>query len=474
MRMKNPTLRACAISIAALACPMGAMAAEGNGSEVQNGAGTNLGATSTLYTAFEASQFVKYKYRQEDFRYAWRNRAYFDYSSHYSHSESFDVDMGLGAFLWYNSFPKQRNEDVHNLDSKHVSLFISQAQGTYRFGDPEKPIAELALGIFPYKYNGDVRNLGEYLYRSGAYPNFLLGDFDFALTRLTGARLSAEPLRGWRNDILMTTETDIWPHFDWTLGWVTAWKTGGGLLELGGGVAFTNLISANKDQTDPRSLKNMYIENLHSDSALLPGTDIKIEVVTGDTGYYSFRSTKLMGRAALNPQALFRAPWLGPEDLKLYAEVAVLGWKNYPRPTPSDTLQINSFYTDRMQRMPVMFGCNLPAFGILDLLSLEVEWYGLQGPDSYQRRKEDEVPVPQPVDEWIAKNGSYKDADYREDNWKWSLYAKKDLVPGCAIVAQAARDHVRHNFDSPVQLDREEALTRPGQWWWAAKIEFHQ
>jgi hypothetical protein len=41
-------------------------------------------------------------------------------------------------------------------------------------------------------------------------------------------------------------------------------------------------------------------------------------------------------------------------------------------------------------------------------------------------------------------------------------------------VAQVARDHVRHDFDSPVQLDREEALTRPGQWWWAAKIEFHQ
>ncbi len=430
-------------------------------------------ATPSLYAAFEAGQFVKYKYRQEDFRYAWRNRAYLDYSTHYAHSERFTVDMGLGAYLWYNSFPKERNEDVHNLDIKRVSLFISQGRGDYRFGDPEKPVAQLTLGMFTYKYNSDARNLGEYLYRSGAYPNFLLGDFDFAMTRLTGARISSGFIRGWSNDLMLTTETDIWPHFDWTLGWVTRWKPAE-FIELGAGIAFTNIISADKDHTDPRSLKNMYIENLHSDSALLPGTDIKIEVVTGDTGYYTFRSTKLMGRAALNPQALFRAPWLGPDDLKLYAEVAVLGWKDYPRPTPTDTVQVNSFYSDRMQRMPIMFGFNLPVFGALDLLALEVEWYGLQGPDSYQRRKEEDVPVPQPVDLWIAKNGSYTDSDYRKDNWKWSVYARKELVPGCSIVAQAARDHVRHDFDSPVQLDREEALTKTGQWWWAAKIEFHQ
>ena len=429
-------------------------------------------ATTSLYTAFEAGQFVRYKYRQEDFRHAWRNRACLEYSTRYAHSDRFAVDMGLGAWMWYNSFPKERNEDVHNLDVRRVSLYIARAQGTYAFGDAESPLAEIALGVLPYKYNPDVRNLGEYLYRTGAYPNFILGDFDFAQARLTGARVGIMPKGSWSNDILFTTETDIWPHFDWTLGWITKWRPAA-FLELGAGAALTNVVSADGHNTDPRTLTNMYVENLHSDSALLPGTDIKIEVVTGDTGYYTFRSTKLMGRAALHPQAALRLPWLGPEDLKVYGEIAVLGWTDYPRPVPGDTVEVNSFYSDRMQRMPVMFGINLPAFGLLDLLAFEAEWYGLKGPNSYQRRKEEDVPVPQPVNLWNTKNGSYVDADYRKDDWKWSLYARKTLAPGCDIVAQAARDHVRHDFDSPVQLDREEALTRPGQWWWAAKIQFH-
>jgi hypothetical protein len=433
------------------------------------------GPKTSLYSAFEAGQFVQYKYRQEDFRYAWRNRAYLDYSTRYDHSPKFRVDMGLGAYLWYNSFPKERNEDVHNLDIKRVSLFISQAQGTYAFGEVAHPLATASLGIFTYKYNADVRNLGEYLFRTGAYPNFILGDFDFPMARLMGVKISNNRIAAWKNDLLLTTETDIWPHFDWTLSYVGSYAFGN-VLEVGAGAALTNLIAMRDKATTPHSLKNMYVENLRSDSAVLPGTDIKYEVVVGDTGYYTFKSAKLMARAAFNPQGLFPEGWtgvLGKDDLRIYAELAVLGWKDYPRPTPSDTVQVNSFYSDRMERMPVMLGVNLPAFGWLDLLSLEVEWYGLKGPDSYQRRKEEDVPVPQPVDLWIAKNGSYTDADYRKDDWKWSLHLRKALTPGCDVIAQAARDHVRHDFDSPVQLDREEALTRPGQWWWAVKIQFH-
>jgi len=430
-------------------------------------------ATTSLYAAIESGQFVNYKYRQEDFRYAWRNRAYLDYSTHYAYSEKFYVQMGLGAFLWYNTFPKERNSDVHNLDIKRVSLFISNAEGVYTFGNSENPLAEVTMGIFPYKYNPEARNLGEYLFRSGAYPNFILGDFDFPLARLTGFKISNAYFPNWTNDLLLTMETDIQPHFDWTLSYLSKLNLGS-FLELGGGVSFTNIISADKNHTSPETNKNVYVQNLHSDSAIFPGTDFKYEVITGDTGYYTFQSTKLMARATLNPQALITMSWLQKEDLKIYSELAILGWKNYPRPIPTDTVQVNSFYANRMERMPVLFGINLPTFRLLDLMSLELEWYGLKGPNSYQRRKEEGVPVPQPTDLWKIKNGTYTDADYRQDNWKWSVYTKKTLVPGCEIIAQAARDHVRHNFDSPIQLDREEALTKSNQWWWAVKIQFHQ
>ncbi len=430
-------------------------------------------AATSLYAAIEFGQFVKYKYRQEDFRYSWRNRAYLDYSTHYNYSENFNVQMGLGAFLWYNSFPKERNTDVHNLDIKRVSLFISSAEGIYDFGNSDHPIAEATFGVFPYKYNPEARNLGEYLFRTGAYPNFILGDFDFPLARLTGFKISNAFFPNWTNDLLLTMETEIQPHFDFNLSYVSKLDLGG-VLELGAGVSLTNIISVDQNRTSPETNKNVYVQNLHSDSTTLPGTDIKYEVITGDTGYYTFKSTKLMARATFNPQALIKMDWLEKEDLKIYSELGVLGWKNYPRPSPTDTVQVNSFYSNRMERMPVLFGINIPTFRLLDLLSMELEWYGLKGPNSIQQRKEAGGPVPQPSDFWKIKNGNYTDADYRHDDWKWSVYGKKTLVPGCEIVAQAARDHVRHNFSSPVQLDREEALTKSNQWWWAVKIQFHQ
>jgi hypothetical protein len=33
-----------------------------------------------------------------------------------------------------------------------------------------------------------------------------------------------------------------------------------------------------------------------------------------------------------------------------------------------------------------------------------------------------------------------------KDNWKWSLYAKKQVVKGLNIYAQAANDHMRLPF----------------------------
>src|SRR5690606_22629396 len=42
----------------------------------------------------------------------------------------------------------------------------------YRFAD-ENPMFTLQVGYFPYKYNPDAANLGEYLLRSGAYPGYV-------------------------------------------------------------------------------------------------------------------------------------------------------------------------------------------------------------------------------------------------------------------------------------------------------------
>ena len=420
------------------------------------------------YAAVEGGQFVRYKYKGEDWRYAWRQRAYLAMGSEMAVGDRLMLYGSLSAFMWYNTFPKERNNDNLNFDEKHIDLDIARGEGVYAFGDPADPPLTVGAGIFPYKYSRDSRNLGEYLYRTGAYPNFILGDFDNPAAELTGLRVSGK-LGAWGSDLLLTTETDIWPHFDWSLGYVTRYGFGKG-LELGGGAVWTNLISVDADKTtpDPRRIKAR-----NGDAA---GRYVGY-VEGGDTLFYSFESLKLMARASIDPKAFFDAPALGGEDLKIYTEMAVLGWKNYPRPPGFDTLQQYSFFENRSERMPVMVGVNLPAFGWLDVLAVELEWYGLKGPNSFRDRKEDGFPLPQAPDYWSQvdqKYGTYGASDYvGKDDIKWSVYARKTVVEGFQVTGQIARDHVRHNFDSPIQLDREEALTKPGHWWWALKLAFY-
>ena len=57
---------------------------------------------------------------------------------------------------------------------------------------------DLAVGYFPYKYNPEARNLGEYLFRSGTYPVYLTNDYDFPLARVAGLRYGLN----FSNDLL--------------------------------------------------------------------------------------------------------------------------------------------------------------------------------------------------------------------------------------------------------------------------------
>ncbi len=449
-----------------LAIAIAAMAITSASAKAQTEAGKF--SKPTGYAALESGQFVRYKYKGEDWRYSWRQRAYVNMGTEMELSERFKVSGGLSAFMWYNTFPKERNNDNLNFDEKHVDLDISSAEGTYIFGELEHPLLELSGGIFPYKYNQDSRNLGEYLFRSGAYPNYILGDFDYSMAQLTGFKISSTWLGNWKNDLMLTTETDMWPHFDMNLSYLTHCGIGK-FLDIGAGISLTNLISVDADKTTPNP--NL-IKARNGDAA----STYHGYVEGADTLFYTFKSTKLMARMTLDPLATQRNGIFGEEDLKLYAEIAVLGWKNYPRPPGFDTLQQYSFFENRSERMPVMVGFNLPAFGWLDVLSLELEWYGLKGPNSFRDRIEDGFPLPQSPTYWATndqKYGIYTASNYvGKDDIKWSVYAKKTVIPGLQVVGQIARDHVRHNFDSPIQLDREEALTKPSQWWWALKVAF--
>jgi hypothetical protein len=173
-----------------------------------------------------------------------------------------------------------------------------------------------------------------------------------------------------------------------------------------------------------------------------------------DTGYYSFRGTKLMGRIGFDPKVFLPFDIFGKEDLRMYSEVAVLGLKNYP-----------GYYTNLSQRIPVMMGFNFPCFKMLDVLGIEAEYYSNPYANSYANQfpasAQALLPLPTP-------SGG---PTHNDDNWKWAVYAKKTIIQNCSLIFQAADDHMRTREANPNVADMQEALHH-GDWYYMFKVKF--
>jgi len=233
---------------------------------------------------------------------------------------------------------------------------------------------------------------------------------------------------------------------------------------------------------------------------------------TGDTTRYSLQGTKLMAMFSLDLKRLLGFRSMGPNDFKLYGELAVLGTKNY-----------GTVYNDITQRIPVTVGFNLPTFGWLDLFSLEVEWYGakyrnslgkmgnynsLSQPGLFPRPVLPPQPVPSPIpvsyqdhfggngpcglgvplpcmdtlgrfisiSDTVQIKGTARDVEnLTADNWKWSLYFEKTLHNHISFTAQVANDHFRPR-PSAVVLDEQggmaEAFTSPKDWYYMFRLGY--
>jgi hypothetical protein len=160
-----------------------------------------------------------------------------------------------------------------------------------------------------------------------------------------------------------------------------------------------------------------------------------------------------MLRASIDPKPLIPSETirnlLGPNDLRIYGEAALLGLENYPR-----------YYEKPGTRVPVMVGFNIPACKVLDVFALEVEWFDTPYPNSFYRVSYYGEPLP------VA------DQFTRQDKFRWSMYAKKKIRGGFAFTAQAARDHMIPTYmkiDNPESYD---ALPLTAHWWWILKTQF--
>ena len=400
---------------------------------------------------------------------------------------NFDLAAGISGLIWwpYGGGVTDASERVMN-----VKPMVPVARVRWRFGDPTATSAALLVGTFTHKYNPDAKNLGEYLYRSGTYPGFLFTTEGWLLMNRAsnyshGALLSVSQFGGaLRHNLSLFMETNYYPIGDFSPGYDVSYTQK--WFELGGGMVLNHYLALRPSSLEPKVSDNTYV-HLTVDTGTAaqtidyygPDTPDRMPVQFLDPsapGYskeilhrWSHKGVKVMGRAALNLNSLMPAESRNPEDLRIFGEVAVLGWEDQPL-----------YYEKRFERMPIMFGVNLPTLKLLDVLALQGEYYAspfnnmgafnsssLPIWGSAFKQTDPDVSSTTQFD----NRGKILIVDNHDDDWKWSVYAKKTVNKVMTVYAQAARDHLRLT-DGKYAASSVPLTSKPGEWYYLVRLEF--
>lgn len=386
--------------------------------------------------------------------------------------------LGFGLSQVYHS-PGSPDQEKFML-SKFVN-YVTEARLTYASDSAANPLFRADIGSFAYNYAPHVKNLGLYLFRGPVYPGFLVSGFKEYRTDTTRAGFLGlrfhNGLGNFQHDLILSTERDLPPSFDWSLGYVARYRALEA-LEFGAGVNFYHLIAENAGITDPKRTSTDGLFN-HDDNLLADGAahhpyEFNYYEVKGpgDTVLFTHRGIKAGGFFSFDlKKALGTNGPFGEKDLLTYGEIALIGVKNY-----------GTIYSKRGERMPIMFGFHVPTFGLLDFLSIEVERYAAKYRADYSKlgydrslyfknisapalptiRNPSAIPmsakdlagekykilpdgnfVKIATEDTIQIKGTALDPEnYTADDWKWSLNAEKTIARHIQISGQIANDHL--------------------------------
>ncbi|MBN1127944.1 MAG: hypothetical protein JXA71_03100 [Chitinispirillaceae bacterium] len=339
---------------------------------------------------------------------------------------------------------------------KREFFFIQSAFAELPLGDPETAFWQFRIGYFPFKYNPDARNLGEYMFRTNTYPLVIYSDFDYPQANLLGVQVKTELFNKLiTNDLLLHSEMSGVPEQLWSVSDIA----GSNLFDLfsfSSGISFAHYLNvyqgngyldqwADRFFGDPRKLnpdeRRSYIDTIYNET---------------DTSYFDWKAIKIMARFSFDPKKFIPLNIFGRNDLRLYAEGNVIGLKNYRR-----------YYRHIEDRTLVTAGFNVPGFTFIDLISVEGEYCANRLYAYSDERYFSQVPVPLPI--------SYSEINLNRNPWRWSVYVKKSFFnEHTSIIAQVARDHKKinfHYFDRPY-MSFIETLPDGDNWWWTFKTEF--
>ena len=416
--------------------------------------------TLTGYGSYQSGQIVAGQWEGGDnMDHYWSHQVYAGIGFNAKLSDHMDLIAGVEGKMW-NAYPN--GGLFRNWIEQQMSLWLTEASGTYSFGDPEKPWLKFTGGYFPFKYNPEVRNLGEYMFRSYTYPGLLFNAFDFPAARLLGLKASFNFFEGiWKNDLMVLEQAETWPFGDISLAYIGSYNFAK-IIDFSAGVDLANYISVNSNNTTPQVSANevMMVDPTTNNKTPVVHTHQNADGIL-DTmyDYYTFKAIKPMARVTFDPKPFMGGfgELLGNEDLKLYGEIAVIGTQDY------------SYYYDNIsKRMPIMLGFYFPTFKVFDMLNVEFEHYSCPFITSYYNQvtpvstgSGSTVCLPIPT--------AMSSEDINAIAWKWSVYIKKTVTPGVAVTLQLARDHFRPNYDDGYPAYAE-ALVKLNQWQWILKL----
>jgi hypothetical protein len=406
------------------------------------------------YSFWQFGQIVKGDNIGKSIDHQWTNNALLGFTISANPSERLCLLISPEFKINY-PFPESQNKP-ETVRPFGVS-YINEAKGVFTFGKyREKPSLELSVGVFTHKYNPHATHLGEYLFRTGTYPMYVLTDFDFPCARLIGLRLTSDAIANLHTDLLLTSEAFMYPLYDFSLSGLASY-TLFNAIDLGAGVNLARLLPVVSSKTSPEYTQNF-----------LPSGFNEYIKENGDTGFYSFKATKVMVRASIDPKIFLGSPeYFGREDLKIYGEIVCVdpfsGYKALDLPE----LGYPAYYNDVNRRMPRMFGINIPTFKLLDLLALEFEYFPGMLPDDYFLVEQMLTPMPRIE----GGAGSYDPNDYKANTWKWSVYAKREILNGFIVTALLTRDHLRTTYWNGARQSFT-CMTQPGHWHWEFKTGF--
>jgi hypothetical protein len=395
--------------------------------------------------------------------------------------------------LWFNTVPQESVPDVRHGIGPYYSFYIHEAKGRVSLLDTGPMKLGFELGQFEYKYNPEVFALGEYLFRTGTYPAYIVNVFGKPYERLSGLRFKFEhetETGRLKVEQLITAERIMRPYHDLSLTTVASYKFMD-MVEIGAGVSFAHAIPMDKELTQPRVRSTVY----QMDTLGISDVDSVFDFTGGfarldtsysvDSSFYTFQGTKLMGRVTVDPLGRSRGASglsgiFGPQGGKLYVEAAVIGLKNYPS-NPQNPYG----YDKLMEKLPVMFGITLPTWKVLDVLALEFEYFKAPYPNSFESRRDFGTPLPSTDDALfipeldtlidgsivpIAQRSTY----LTDDTWKWAVVGSKTFFNTWQILFQLSRDHQRWEVDGAFynEMDWETIMVKKGHWSWHLKSLF--